>query len=46
MVFKRYGTGQNSVQPDAKHVKITAMSELTNQIERLQRRVEKTMVRL
>lgn len=29
-----------------KHVTIQAMSELTNQIERLQQRVQKIMVRL
>ena len=29
-----------------KRVKISVMNELTNRIERLQRRVEKTMVRL
>lgn len=37
---------RSQMQPAVKRATIQPMSELTNQIERLQKRVEKTMVRL
>ena len=44
--LSRFDSKQYDIHPGKEYVTIPGMNELTNQIERLQRRVEKTMVRL